>query len=207
LRYLDQDNSTGASHFQSAPSMNYKRRNFKLVVLNDNLYAVGGDNDCTVEIYDEFTDSWMMETAFPHQRFNFSLTANGNKITVYGGQDKRKSGLCSVDVYDVSTCEWNAVAAQPLNTVASSSSRRVPVVSSPKASSNKKSMAGGARRRGSSFCLNDNKNGPSYTYASMVKPSLDISESVLKSQLPPSVYPSGFVCGLTVVLPYSQLKW
>jgi len=166
---------------------------------------VGGDNDCTVEIYDEFTDSWMMETAFPNQRFNFSMTANGNKISVYGGQDKRKSGLCSVDVYDVLTCEWNVVP-QELAAVSSSSARRVPVVSSPKASS-KKSLAGGARRRGSSFCLNDNKNGPSYTYASLTRPAVDISERVLKSQLPLSSYPSGFVCGLAVVLPYSQLKW
>lgn len=96
--------------FEEAPCMTRQRRNFQLLVVDDNLYAIGGDDDCTIEMFDEYSNSWLLVSSFPQYRKNFAATSVGKRIVVSGGQDRRKGGLRSIDVFDVSCGEWNMVS-------------------------------------------------------------------------------------------------
>ena len=52
--------ATPDNTFVEAASMTNKRRNFKLVVVEDKLYAVGGDDESTIEVYCEDSNIWQV---------------------------------------------------------------------------------------------------------------------------------------------------
>jgi hypothetical protein len=96
--------------------MNRARYNFKLYVIRDELYAVGGDIEgvCsllqgTIEKYDTTIMQWIMVTTFPHKRHNCASSCFDTSIFIFGGKDGRN--VCTTwDRYDVLTNSWASEA-------------------------------------------------------------------------------------------------
>lgn len=88
--------------------MNCGRRNFKLLVVNDNLYAVGGDEEGegSIEWYNPVSGEWEISTKFTSYRRNFAATTDGENIFVFGGQSKRRAFLSTWDCFNVRTNSW-----------------------------------------------------------------------------------------------------
>lgn len=131
------NDSFEGNEFVEAAPMNSKRRNFNLLVADDKLYAVGGDDEGTIEMYDEKSSSWLVITRLPEFRRHFSSCVAGITMTnpadmvtqspgadvavsssylnceciyIFGGQDVRRNGLRSVDIYNVTTGQWLSAA-------------------------------------------------------------------------------------------------
>jgi len=193
---LDDLNASGSrarnNVFEIAPSMTAGRKNFKLVVVKGTLYAVGGDSTGTIEAYDEYTNSWMLECAFPNYRRYFSVCVYNDKICVFGGQDRRSQGLKCVDVYDVAESEWGVDCSRP----STSSSGVGGAGSSP----NKHYRP----RTGSFYKFGDDKNKQSDKVSIRTKVS---SCSLRDSRMILDDFASGFVCGQSVALSFAQLTW
>lgn len=85
----------------------------KLLVINDNLYAVGGDVEGTahavgsIERYDIQKEAWMFVTFFPQprRRVRCAIAAYGSRIYVFGGSDGPLV-LSSWDYYDTRDRYW-----------------------------------------------------------------------------------------------------
>jgi len=192
---IDELNSSGSrgrnNLFEIAPSMTSARKNFKLVVVKGTLYAVGGDSTGTIEAYDEYTNSWMLECAFPNYRRYFSVCVYNDKICVFGGQDRRSQGLTCVDVYDVAESEWGVDCSKA--SVTSS------VVGGAGSSPNKHYRP----RTGSFYKFGDDKNKQSEKVSIRGK----VSSCVRDSRMILDDFASGFVCGQSVALSFAQLTW
>jgi hypothetical protein len=193
---LDDLNSSGSrariNVFEIAPSMTAARKNFKLVVVRGTLYAVGGDSTGTIEAYDEYTNSWMLETAFPNYRRYFSVCVYNDKICVFGGQDRRSQGLKCVDVYDVAESEWGVDCSKATITASVSGGAG----SSP---NNKHYRP----RTGSFYKFGDDKDKQSDKVSIRGK----VSSSLRDSRMILDDFASGFVCGQSIALSFAQLTW
>ena len=87
---------------------------FKLVVLNDSLFAIGGNvsqkgaqEEGSIERYDHASDTWSEVTKYVRTRRVHSVTTVDNKILLIGGRDEDYSNLNDFDTFDVDTCLWN----------------------------------------------------------------------------------------------------
>jgi hypothetical protein len=91
----------------TVPWMQNRRFNFNLLVVHDDLYAIGGDDDCTIEKYDGKENRWDIVTSFPRFRQNFSACLDGGDgIYVFGGQSRRKEFLSTYDRYSIRNMCW-----------------------------------------------------------------------------------------------------
>jgi hypothetical protein len=178
-------NTRSNAKFEVIAPMTYPRKNFKLVVIRDQLYAVGGDTTGTIETYDEFTGTWMLECALPCYRRNFSVCTYNNKICVFGGQDKRCNGLNTVDVYDVAESEWGVDCGK--------------VVSAPVPAP----AGAGNRPRAGSFHRCNSKKSQSDKVS--IRKYDEMKNRNSKMVL--TDFNSGFVCGQSVALSFAQLTW
>lgn len=88
--------------------MVHPRSSFKLVVVNDDLFAVGGDEGCTIEKFDRVAGEWHEVTAFPSFRRNFVVGVWENGIYVMGGQGRRQNLLQNGEYYDVVRDSWTS---------------------------------------------------------------------------------------------------
>jgi hypothetical protein len=84
-----------------APSMLNKRTNFKLVVMNEQLYAIGGDSECTIEMFTG--NKWVLITKLKECRKNFAVTQYNNIVYIMGGRNKRNEFLNSIEMFDIHT--------------------------------------------------------------------------------------------------------
>eukprot|EP01040_Poterioochromonas_malhamensis_P004324 gene4324-4636_t len=98
----------------SGPSMLRNRLQPKLLVIDDCLYAVGGDMEGTVrsissiERYEISKPGWMFVTFFhePRRRSKCAITAYDHKIFVFGGSSDGGNTLNSWDYYNTRTKVW-----------------------------------------------------------------------------------------------------
>lgn len=97
-------------HNRKVSSMVHGRKNFQLVVINDRLYAVGGDHadeNVSIECYDLENDRWEIVSTFPTYRQHFACVTDGEMIYVFGGQSRRRQFSSSWDCYNPSTNVWS----------------------------------------------------------------------------------------------------
>lgn len=97
---------------RAMPSLNNGRKHLKLLVVKGKLYAVGGDNEGSIEFYNEDTEEWEIITNFPVYKTNFAATTDGENIFVFGGQDRRRSFLTTWECFNVSCEKWTVSKAR-----------------------------------------------------------------------------------------------
>lgn len=97
---------------RAMPSLNNGRKNLKLLVVKGKLYAVGGDDEGSIEFLNEDTEEWEIITNFPVYKTNFAATTDGENIFVFGGQDIRRSFLTTWECFNVSCEKWTVSKAK-----------------------------------------------------------------------------------------------
>ncbi|NDI36498.1 kelch repeat-containing protein [Chengkuizengella sediminis] len=96
--------------------LNYQRQGHQAVVLNNQIYAIGGHDgtnySSSVEVYDYISDRWNQLASMNYARTFFQTEIIDGKIYVIGGyglDTNRGSGyypLANVEVYDPETNTW-----------------------------------------------------------------------------------------------------
>ena len=80
---------------------------FKTAVVNDKLYAIGGDIFGTNEEYDPSTDTWTTKASMPDPQTSFAIAVCQGKIYCIGGMPVGfVGGLVENQVYDPETDSW-----------------------------------------------------------------------------------------------------
>ena len=104
------------------PNMLSERIWFRLLVINNALYAVGGDVDTTglsliptIERLNVNSNRWEKIGEFCDVRRVFSTSAVDNKIYVFGGRDVNYGTLQDWDSFDCDSQEWESVAYNQLS--------------------------------------------------------------------------------------------
>ena len=93
------------------PPTIHARVRCKLLVVNNELYAIGGDgngyafDDSTIEKYDVYTKKWVLVTEFPCVRRRCCVAVYKNLIYVFGGVLKV---ISKRDYYDTATGKWGS---------------------------------------------------------------------------------------------------
>lgn len=108
----------------AGPTMVIQRAiNLNLMLVNDTIYAVGGDvmmptyqSDGgpvvgSIERLNKSTNAWEFVTNFPTERHGISACALGDIIYIFGGRTG-VSDLTTWDAYDVSTGQWLSVESK-----------------------------------------------------------------------------------------------
>ena len=119
------ETSDGASPWVAGlATLTTARNQFAAVVLNDRIYAIGGDTitgccavSAAVEEYDPVTDVWTAVADMPTARELPAASALGSEIYVLGGgigPGGSPNILDTVEVYDAAGDSWSTAA--PLNT-------------------------------------------------------------------------------------------
>jgi hypothetical protein len=97
----------------AGPSMLVARDFANLLVVENELYAVGGDVDehghqtiRTIEKYNANLEKWEHVTIFKDTRRGFSTCAHGSNIYVFNGSNDRNEDLLTWDTYNVQTGIW-----------------------------------------------------------------------------------------------------
>ena len=125
----DYVNSTSVEYYDPitkrwnlGPSMLAERIWFRLLVINNALYAVGGDVDTTgrsliptIERLNVISNRWEKIGEFRDVRRVFSTSAVDNKIYVFGGRDVNYGTLQDWDCFDCDSHEWESVAYDQLS--------------------------------------------------------------------------------------------
>ena len=97
--------------WESAPAMVRKRRCFKLVVVENELYAVGGElNKLSIEKLSKFSGAWQVVAEIKEDRWGCGAAAVGSKIYVLGGYVD--AHISTWNAFDVGTGQW-ASASTP----------------------------------------------------------------------------------------------
>ena len=98
--------------WSEGPPLVVRRAQFKLLVVNGDLYAVGGDDattlKTTIEKFNRLTQNWSIVTEFKEQRLMHSSTVAGSKIYIFGGMVSSQLALKSWDAYDVRNNRWDS---------------------------------------------------------------------------------------------------
>lgn len=102
-------NPPSADEWDSAGSMLSGRADFDTLIINDELYAVGGYGSSgyvyTIERYDENTASWINVTSIPKTVTGFSVLGAGDCIYIIGGYINN-TYLNDIQIYDTLTGTW-----------------------------------------------------------------------------------------------------
>lgn len=109
------------TNFVLGPPMLRKRLQPTLLVIDGELYAVGGDMEgtsqsvCSIERFDEVKETWMFVTFFPEprRRTKCSVSSCEQRIYVFGGSDG-STLLTSWDYYDIRGKFWASQMQQNL---------------------------------------------------------------------------------------------
>lgn len=97
------------------PSMIAERIWFRLLVIQDTLYAIGGDVDGkgssltpTIERLNITQNVWEKVADFTKVRRVFSTSSVGSKIYIFGGRDINYGTLQDWDCFDINTKQWES---------------------------------------------------------------------------------------------------
>ena len=102
---------------EEGPSLTRNRLFGNLLIVNDSLYAIGGDVDDSgqqllvtrsIERFNDELNTWEYVTTFKDERKGFSTCAIGNKIYVFGGSDLSETYNDTWDVYCVQSGVWES---------------------------------------------------------------------------------------------------
>lgn len=97
--------------------MKESRGRFKIAVLNDKVYALGGSNGTTelesVEMLDLSIGKWVVMPPLPLARSNSGVCTLNNLIYFIGGWNGQV-GIKQCDVFNPETSKWSSIAS--LNT-------------------------------------------------------------------------------------------
>lgn len=97
--------------------MRENRGRFKVAILSDKVYAIGGSNGTTeldsVEMLDLSLDKWVKMPKMPLARSNMGVCHLEGLIYCIGGWNGQV-GIKQCDVFDPVASEWSAIAS--LNT-------------------------------------------------------------------------------------------
>lgn len=93
--------------FRAGPTLNNPRSHFQLVVVEGRLYAVGGDEDFSIEVLDEVHNLWRVIAYIPDSRQAFASCVMGAHIVVVGGLNAVREGLTSSVSFNTRTGSWN----------------------------------------------------------------------------------------------------
>ena len=103
------------NRWSAGPPMINKRIWLRLLTINNEIYAVGGDVDengttkmPSIEKLDSKTNTWVHVSEFTLLRRVFSVTSIGSEIFVFGGRDADYATLNDWDKYNVETSEWES---------------------------------------------------------------------------------------------------
>lgn len=106
------------------PSMIAERIWFRLLVIQDKLYAIGGDVDSkgssltpTIERYCARQNQWEKVADFTKVRRVFSTSSVGSKIYIFGGRDINYGTLQDWDCFDVNTNKWESTCYRDMSDV------------------------------------------------------------------------------------------
>ena len=106
------------------PSMSAERIWFRLLVIQDTLYAIGGDVDCkgssltpTIERLNMVQNVWEKVADFAKVRRVFSTSSVGSKIYIFGGRDINYGTLQDWDCYDVNTKKWESTCYKDMTDI------------------------------------------------------------------------------------------
>ncbi|XP_008180695.1 kelch-like protein 3 [Acyrthosiphon pisum] len=92
--------------------MSIGRQRLGVGILDDNIYAVGGDDNTTalnsVEVFDVVDQNWRMVTSMTDKRYDFGIGALNNRLYAVGGVNC--DVLKSVEYYDSTLNTWTLVA-------------------------------------------------------------------------------------------------
>ena len=104
-------------------SMPTPRSRFGLTVVNNKIYAIGGQNATTYlsanEMYDPRTNTWTQKKSMPTPRAYFAITTHKNKIYAIGGTNDRYSNhLSTIEVYDTTTDTWETMDNNEIGSLA-----------------------------------------------------------------------------------------
>merc|ERR1711871_503924 len=98
--------------WSEGPPMIVRRAQFKLLVCNGDLFAVGGDDatthKTTIEKFDRRTQRWSIVTEFKEQRLMHSSTVAGSRIYIFGGMVSSTQALDTWDAFDVRSNRWDS---------------------------------------------------------------------------------------------------
>ena len=102
----------GVGRWESAPDMTRARGgcDFYLLVVNNELYAVGGDENATevrsIEKMDRLTRVWQVITELNVDRTGSAVVSMGSKIVLLGGGDEGSEERSTWDAFDVISRQW-----------------------------------------------------------------------------------------------------
>jgi hypothetical protein len=87
-------------------------RNCRIAVVNERIYAIGGDNLAINEEYNPANNTWTFKTPMPTPRDDFGIAVLQNKIYCIGGQNG--NGVTAInEVYDPENDSWETMASMP----------------------------------------------------------------------------------------------
>ena len=82
-------------------------------VLNGKLYAIGGQDLASVEVYDPTTESWAAGVALPSEVNHGTAITINEKIYLVGGRNASYQHINQVLCFDPSTNQWSTKANMP----------------------------------------------------------------------------------------------
>ena len=96
------------NRWERAPDMIEGRTLFNLVVVEDELYAVGGavETYLSIEKLSKVSGAWQVIAAIEENRIGCSAAAMGSKIYVFGGGRERDAHISTWSAFDVTTEQW-----------------------------------------------------------------------------------------------------
>ncbi|MCJ7794027.1 hypothetical protein MUP42_03745 [Candidatus Bathyarchaeota archaeon] len=120
--------AASANSWTEKASMHVARSDLGVAVVEDKIYAIGGDARKgtwpysgslvgTNEEYNPATDTWTMKASMPTPRSEFAIVAYQNKIYCMGGitaiNDNGKTITDIIEVYDPATDMWTNKTSMP----------------------------------------------------------------------------------------------
>lgn len=97
--------------------MNTERKYYRLAVIDEKIYAIGGSADSSVqssvEVYDSVLNTWTEKAPMSIRRMQFGLEIIGGKIYVIGGcsPNQATNALETVEMYDPAKNKWTKKAS------------------------------------------------------------------------------------------------
>ena len=93
--------------------MSVARKAVASTVLNGKVYAIGGQDKASVEVYDPSTESWSAGVALPSEvNHGTAITVSG-RIYLVGGRNASDQNIKQVLSFDPSVNQWSSKANMP----------------------------------------------------------------------------------------------
>ena len=102
-----------SNSWETLASMSVAREGGACSVINNKLYAIGGEGLSSVKIYDPSSESWSTGVALPSEINRGTAITVGSKIYLVGGKNSSGQNINQVLCLDPSSNQWIAMANMP----------------------------------------------------------------------------------------------